>query len=156
MASLFSLMQSVALFVVVLVAVDGFVERPSGLVLMQLSIRQNDIHSINDKFQKISPLFLSDHDDDDDDDNNNNNNGSSLNKEDRLRQLGYRDDEIRRSQSSSSRNDEIKVRVDLVDDIDPVTLTAIGFALIALNFLVLANLGDGGISGVVATIINSF
>ena len=48
-----------------------------------------------------------------------------------------------------------KVRVDLVDDVDSVTLTAIGFGLIALNFLALANLGDGGIGGVVATIINT-
>ncbi|KAL7575626.1 hypothetical protein ACA910_011453 [Epithemia clementina (nom. ined.)] len=46
-------------------------------------------------------------------------------------------------------------RVDLVDDVDSVTLTAIGFGLIALNFLVFANLGDGGIGGVVATIINT-
>mmetsp|Transcript_24647 Transcript_24647/g.51279 ORF Transcript_24647/g.51279 Transcript_24647/m.51279 type:complete len:131 (+) Transcript_24647:53-445(+) len=47
------------------------------------------------------------------------------------------------------------VRVDLMENVDPVNLTAIGFGLIALNFFVLANLGDGGIAGVVATIINT-
>jgi hypothetical protein len=88
-----------------------------------------------------SVLFLSD--------NNNN-------SEDRLRQLGYSEDEIRRSNGKVDRDDDIKVRVDLIDDVDPVSLTAIGFALIALNFLVFANLGDGGISGVVARLINSF
>lgn len=88
-------------------------------------------------------------------DNNSNNNSSN---EDRLRQLGYSDDEIRRSTAPPQQQprQELKVRVDLVDDVDPVTLTAIGFGLIALNFLVFANLGDGGISGIVATIINSF
>lgn len=87
-------------------------------------------------------MFLSD-------DNNNNN------SEDRLKQLGYSGDEIRRSTKAPD-PDEIKVRVDIVDDVDPVSLTAIGFALIALNFLVFANLGDGGISGIVARLINSF
>lgn len=51
--------------------------------------------------------------------------------------------------------DERNVRVDLVEDVDSVTLTAVGFALIAFNFFVLANLGDGGIAGFVATIINT-
>lgn len=55
---------------------------------------------------------------------------------------------------ASSSKEDIKVRVDLVDDVDPLTLTAIGFALIAFNFLVLGNLGDGGIGGLVATAIN--
>ena len=41
-------------------------------------------------------------------------------------------------------------------DVDPVSITALGFGLIALNFFVLANLGDGGISGLVATVINTF
>ena len=58
------------------------------------------------------------------------------------------------SQRSTLR-EQPNVRVDLVDDVDSVTLTAVGFGLIALNFLVLANLGDGGIGGVVATIINT-
>lgn len=52
-------------------------------------------------------------------------------------------------------DEEQNVRVSVVEDVDSITLTAIGFALIAFNFLVLANLGDGGISGVLATIINT-
>jgi len=73
----------------------------------------------------------------------------------RLRQLGFSEDEIRRSNKGSD-PEEIKVRVDLVDDVDPVTLTAIGFALIAFNFLVFANMNDAGIAGLVARIMNSF
>ena len=76
------------------------------------------------------------------------------NEGDRLRALGYTEEEIRRSKKQSE-PEEIKVRVDLVEDVDPFTLTAIGFALIALNFLVFANMGDGGIAGLVATIINT-
>lgn len=47
------------------------------------------------------------------------------------------------------------VNVNLVDDVDSFTLTAIGFALIAFNFLVFANMGDAGIGGIVARIINA-
>ena len=72
----------------------------------------------------------------------------------RLLEMGYSPEEIQRSARTNI--DQIKVRVDLVDKIDPVTLTAVGFGLIALNFLVFANLGDGGIGALVATIINSF
>ena len=78
----------------------------------------------------------------------------SDNEEERLRALGYSEDEIKRSRKESDR-EEIKVRVDLVEDIDPVTLTAIGFGLIAANFLIFANMGDGGIAGLVATFINT-
>jgi hypothetical protein len=78
----------------------------------------------------------------------------NTNEDDRLRALGYTEEEIRRSKKQSD-PEEIKVRVDLVEDVDPFTLTAIGFALIALNFLVFANMGDGGIAGLVATIINT-
>ena len=46
------------------------------------------------------------------------------------------------------------VNVNLVDDVDSFTLTAIGFALIAFNFLVFANMGDAGIGGIVARLIN--
>ncbi|GKY90323.1 hypothetical protein MPSEU_000006300 [Mayamaea pseudoterrestris] len=46
-----------------------------------------------------------------------------------------------------ARNDEKKdlenVKVNLIPDVDATTLTAIGFGLIAFNFFVLANLGDG-------------
>lgn len=48
----------------------------------------------------------------------------------------------------------ILVKVSIIKDIDAVTLTAIGFALIGANFFIFANLGDGGIAGLVASIIN--
>ena len=76
------------------------------------------------------------------------------NEEDRLRSLGFSEDEIRRSTRKSDTPQQ-NVRVDLVEDVDSFTLTAIGFGLIALNFFVFANLGDGGIGGLVATIINT-
>ena len=74
--------------------------------------------------------------------------------EDRLRALGYSEDEIKRSKKNSD-EEEIKVRVDLIPEIDAVSLTAVGFGLIALNFFVFANMGDGGIAGIVAQIMNS-
>ena len=102
----------------------------------------------------VNLLMSSDksNDDVDDDDNNNTNRRS-------LRELGYSDDEIKRSTRKSDTNtnkEQIKVRIDLIDNIDPVTLSAIGFGLIALNFFVFANMGDGGIGGIVAYIINVF
>jgi hypothetical protein len=131
MLSLAQFTRNLALLAVISGTTNAFVHRPS------LSPRSHcasaTLSSKTDqRFQRTCQHFLSD-------ENNNNNNNS----EDRLR-------------PSSSPPEEIKVRVDLVDDVDPVTLTAVGFALIALNFLVFANLGDGGISGFVATIINSF
>lgn len=102
---------------------------------------------------------------------------------DRLQKLGIDAQEIERSNKGGD-IEEPKVRVDLVDNIDATvrrfcgsrnarentpsevyhirthnshfakTITAIGFGLIAFNFLVLANMGDGGLGGVVATIIN--
>ncbi len=40
----------------------------------------------------------------------------------------------------ANRDDENRnVRVDLIEDIDPITLTAVGFGLIAFNFFVLGN-----------------
>lgn len=75
-------------------------------------------------------------------------------EEDRLSSLGYSEDEIRRSRQEPSKEPP-SVRVDLVPDVDAATLTAVGFGLIAFNFFVLANMGDGGIGGVVATIINT-
>ena len=48
------------------------------------------------------------------------------------------------------------VNVNIVDNIDPITLTAVGFGLIAFNFFVFANMGDSGIGGLVARIINTF
>eukprot|EP00977_Amphora_coffeiformis_P028402 scaffold34963_cov237-Amphora_coffeaeformis.AAC.2 len=76
-------------------------------------------------------------------------------REQRLKSLGYSDDEIKKAnQGSVEQKEAPKVRVDIVDEVDPLTLTAIGFAAIAFNFFVLGNLGDGGIGGVVATFIN--
>ncbi|KAL7504384.1 hypothetical protein ACHAXN_002051 [Cyclotella atomus] len=54
-------------------------------------------------------------------------------------------------------NDEDdEVNVNLIPDVDAFTLTAVGFGLIAFNFFVLANMGDAGIAGAVARIINTF
>ncbi len=72
-----------------------------------------------------------------------------------VQDLGFSDAEIQRSQREPER-EKPKVRVDMVDNVDATTLTALGFAAIAFNFFVLANMGDGGIGGLVATIINSF
>jgi hypothetical protein len=51
--------------------------------------------------------------------------------------------------------DEEEVEVNLVEDVDPLTLTAIGFAAIAINFIIFANMGDAGLGGFVARIINA-
>ena len=75
-----------------------------------------------------------------------------------LSSLGYTEEEIQRSQNRELRQqngEKLNVQVNLLPDIDSVTLTALGFALIAFNFFVLGNLEDGGIAGVVATIINT-
>ena len=68
--------------------------------------------------------------------------------------MGYSADEVKSDKANGNNKEDIKVRVDLVEDVDPLTLTAVGFGLIAFNFLVLGNLGDGGIGGLVATAIN--
>eukprot|EP00591_Stephanopyxis_turris_P001935 CAMPEP_0195522618 /NCGR_PEP_ID=MMETSP0794_2-20130614/20952_1 /TAXON_ID=515487 /ORGANISM="Stephanopyxis turris, Strain CCMP 815" /LENGTH=67 /DNA_ID=CAMNT_0040652415 /DNA_START=265 /DNA_END=468 /DNA_ORIENTATION=+ len=52
--------------------------------------------------------------------------------------------------------DDAGVNVNLIPDVDPFTLTTIGFAAIAFNFFVLANSGDGGIGSLVARMINFF
>lgn len=59
----------------------------------------------------------------------------------------------------ANRNDDrenVDVNVNEIGNIDAVTLTAVGFTLIAFNFLVFANMGDVGIGGLVARIINTF
>lgn len=60
-------------------------------------------------------------------------------QEQKLAQLGYSGGEIGRSRKE---NDEepIKVNVNLLPDVDPITITALGFGLIAFNFFVLGNL----------------
>lgn len=70
-------------------------------------------------------------------------------RHEKLKQLGFSENELR-----SKKEEPPTVRVDLVEDVDPITLTAIGFALIAANFLIFANMGDGGLAGLVATVIN--
>lgn len=78
---------------------------------------------------------------------------SSDDQKDRLTHLGFTEDELERSK----RGEQVqKVRVDLVPNVDAATLTAVGFAAIAFNFFVLANMGDGGIGGFVARIINTW
>lgn len=72
---------------------------------------------------------------------------------DKLSRLGYTPEEIQRSQKEAD-PEPIKVQVNEVKDIDAVTLTAVGFGLIAANFFIFANMGDGGIAGVVASLIN--
>lgn len=69
----------------------------------------------------------------------------------RLERLGYSKQEIERS---TAEDGKVKVNTEVVN-VDAVTLTAIGFGLIAANFFIFANMGDGGLAGVVATIINT-
>jgi len=57
------------------------------------------------------------------------------------------------AKDARNENDD-NVNVNVKEDIDPLTITAVGFSLIALNFFVFANLGDGGIGGINARIIN--
>jgi len=56
--------------------------------------------------------------------------------------------------TNNNKEPPIEVNVNVIPDVDPVTLTAIGFALIAFNFFIFANLGDGGIAGTIASLIN--
>ena len=74
-------------------------------------------------------------------------------QDEKIRSLGFSDRELQQSRSEGT-PEPPRVNVQEVE-VDPVTLTAIGFGLIAFNFLVLGNLGDGGIAGLVATIINT-
>ncbi len=46
------------------------------------------------------------------------------------------------SGNNKNADDNDYVNVNIVKDIDPLTITAIGFSLIALNFFVFANLGE--------------
>ncbi len=105
--------------------------------LLQVSLAPRGVPSMERCIRESTSLRMSDTD------------------EDRLRALGYTEEEIRQSKKKASESEELKVRVDLIDNVDPFSLTAVGFGLIALNFLVFANMGDGGIAGLVATIINT-
>jgi len=59
---------------------------------------------------------------------------------------------LRQNDEDENRN----VAVNIIPDLDPATLTAIGFGLIAFNFFVLGNSGDGGLGGIIARFINTF
>jgi hypothetical protein len=76
----------------------------------------------------------------------------------RLAQLGYSEEELDRAAAPVTTEPKEKSKFVAVTefDIDPVTLTFIGFGLIAANFFIFANLGDGGVGGVVATIMNTW
>jgi hypothetical protein len=76
---------------------------------------------------------------------------SSQSNQERLKSLGFR------PQDTSFRIDEEPIKVAVTEvDVDPLTLTAVGFSLIAFNFLIFANMGSGGIAGLVARIINTW
>jgi hypothetical protein len=73
-----------------------------------------------------------------------------------LSQLGFDEDSTSKDDGSGVNTKvEDGVRVDLMGDVDPLTLTAVGFGLIAFNFFIFANMGDAGLSGVIARIINT-
>ena len=79
-------------------------------------------------------------------------------RREKLAKLGYSDEEVDRmikEMDLGTGPSDPKVRVQEME-IDSVTLTAVGFGLIALNFFVFANMGDGGIAGVIATFMNTF
>mmetsp|Transcript_6248 Transcript_6248/g.13721 ORF Transcript_6248/g.13721 Transcript_6248/m.13721 type:complete len:184 (+) Transcript_6248:79-630(+) len=82
-------------------------------------------------------------------------------RQDKLSALGYTESEISRSAGNAGRIDDPTPPPGEQDvfveefEVDAATLTAVGFGLIALNFFVFANLGDGGIGGLVASLINS-
>jgi hypothetical protein len=58
--------------------------------------------------------------------------------------------------SKTKRTDDDKEEVEVnVVDVDAFTLTAIGFAAIAINFIIFANMGDAGLGSFVARIINA-
>jgi hypothetical protein len=75
-----------------------------------------------------------------------------LSQQEKLSRLGFTSEELQTTKQKQI--EPIKVQVNEIGNIDAATLTAVGFGLIAFNFFVLANLGDGGIAGTVATILN--
>jgi hypothetical protein len=89
----------------------------------------------------------------------NNQDNNKNDQDQKLAQLGISKEELQRSRRRPGDDDsdqsQPSVRVDLIEDVDPLSLTAVGFGLIAVNFFILANLGDGGIAGMVARIINA-
>lgn len=77
-------------------------------------------------------------------------------KNDKLDKLGFDESRGFDNGSLDSTAEDLNVNINLINDVDPVTITALGFAAIAVNFLVFANMGDGGVGGLVARIINFF
>jgi len=73
----------------------------------------------------------------------------------RLAKLGFTKEELDR-RSASPLKEQPKVAAINALDIDPLTLTALGFGLIACNFFIFANMGTGGLAGVVATVMNTW
>eukprot|EP00563_Minutocellus_polymorphus_P009645 CAMPEP_0181021618 /NCGR_PEP_ID=MMETSP1070-20121207/1075_1 /TAXON_ID=265543 /ORGANISM="Minutocellus polymorphus, Strain NH13" /LENGTH=174 /DNA_ID=CAMNT_0023098501 /DNA_START=266 /DNA_END=790 /DNA_ORIENTATION=+ len=130
------------------------------------SVRSNNIESKRNnrsqnnskRMRSISTLHMASSDGDGDGDGDGNDESNQSSQEDKLAALGYSSTEISRSQSkgddATPRPGEQEVFVEEFE-VDAATLTAVGFGLIAFNFLVLANMGDGGIGGVVASFINS-
>lgn len=72
---------------------------------------------------------------------------------DRLSKLGYSQDELNRNKDPDPLPENVAVTE---VDVDPFTLTAVGFLALAANFLLFANMGDGGIAGLVARFQNTF
>jgi hypothetical protein len=131
----------VALLGLLLLASSTFlaVETNAFVVVQQRSVLLSSSSSTKSTTRQFHPLYMAE-------------------EEDKLRALGYSEDEIRRTEekAKSDNEEDISVNVNLLPDVDPTTLTAIGFGLIALNFFVFANMGDGGIAGVIATIANNW
>ena len=103
-----------------------------------------------------APLRLTPQSDSDDSSSSEDASNDDANSSDRkLARLGFSPEEIQRGRQTPQEDKEnLPVNVNLLPDVDAVTLTAVGFGLIAFNFFVLANLGDGGLAGAIATIIN--
>ncbi len=124
-------------------------------------VAQQQLHD-SKKYHSNTVLFLSSSSNQDKDKNTNGQQQQQPSQQDRLTQLGYSTDEIertklssQRSKSSSSSSPQLKVSVTQFE-VDPVTITALGFGLIAMNFLVFANMGSGGIAGILASIMNTW
>lgn len=85
----------------------------------------------------------------------NNDGADTKGRSEQLSQLGFDSTEQRNGKMLvSDMEEEKKVNVFLIPDVDAFTLTAIGFTLIAFNFFIFANLGDAGLSSPIARLIN--
>ncbi|KAI2494404.1 hypothetical protein MHU86_20133 [Fragilaria crotonensis] len=110
--------------------------------------RQNQHHHHESKnLHTNTVLFLSSSSNQDKDTTGTNEKQQQPSQQDRLTQLGFSPDEIERTKVSKSSSPPPKVSVTEFE-VDPVTITALGFGLIAMNFLIFANMGSGGIAGI--------